>query len=77
VLSVLSASTDKAMDHWYGPWQPMNQETMFVLQLHPIYRGMMSILSFILGFSLFIEGRRNLDRDCGEVKPLYLCALLI
>ena len=44
----------------------MNNETMFVLQLHPLFRGVTAILCIAFGAALYAEGKAS-KQDCGEV----------
>ena len=52
---------------WYGPWQPMNSESMFILQLHPLYRLICAFIYGLFGFLLTYAAGEHLTVECGKV----------
>lgn len=63
--SAPSAPT-KSQGAWYQPLQPINSESMFLLQLHPVFRCVMGSVYGIFGYLLVHVSSKHMRHQCGK-----------
>jgi len=73
-----SLSSLRLMDSSFSlfkPWAPVNHETMYMLQLHPIFRAGSAFIFLIFGVALYLAGEANTNNSCGEVCSTFCVRL--
>merc|ERR1711871_1101188 len=65
VRGKMEMGSASATPAWWKAYQPMNHDTMYHLQLHPLFRGGSGLLFLMCGIALYIVGDHE-EHDCGE-----------